>query len=45
MSAWTDRFSIQGKSACVTGASQGIAAEICDVLADAGADIAAIALD
>ncbi len=45
MSAWTNRFSIQGKRACVTGASQGIGAEICDVLADAGADIAAIALD
>ena len=43
--AWTDRFSLHGKRALVTGASRGIGAEICGVLADAGADIAAIARD
>ena len=45
MSTWTERFSLAGKRACVTGGSQGIGAEICGVLADAGADIAAVALD
>jgi len=45
MSNWTERFSLAGKRACVTGGSQGIGAEICSVLADAGADITAIALD
>ena len=45
MAGWVDRFSLSGKRACVTGGSQGIGAEISGVLADAGADIAAIALD
>ncbi|MEM8949619.1 MAG: glucose 1-dehydrogenase [Pseudomonadota bacterium] len=45
MTGWADRFSLSGKRACVTGGSQGIGAEICAVLADAGADIAAVALD
>jgi NAD(P)-dependent dehydrogenase (short-subunit alcohol dehydrogenase family) len=45
MSTWTERLSLAGKRACVTGGSQGIGAEICGVLADAGADIAAVALD
>lgn len=43
MSSWVDRFSLQGKTALVTGASRGIGAEICRVFADAGADIVALA--
>ena len=43
ISSWTDRYSIRGKRALVTGASKGIGYEICRVFADAGADIAAIA--
>jgi 2-deoxy-D-gluconate 3-dehydrogenase len=39
------RFSLTGKSALVTGASKGIGSEICRVLADAGADIVAVARD
>jgi 2-deoxy-D-gluconate 3-dehydrogenase len=39
------RFSLTGKNALVTGASKGIGNEICRVLADAGADIVAIARD
>jgi NAD(P)-dependent dehydrogenase (short-subunit alcohol dehydrogenase family) len=39
------RFSLTGKNALVTGASKGIGNEICRVLADAGADIVAVARD
>jgi NAD(P)-dependent dehydrogenase (short-subunit alcohol dehydrogenase family) len=39
------RFSLTGKKALVTGASKGIGSEICRVLADAGADIVAVARD
>jgi NAD(P)-dependent dehydrogenase (short-subunit alcohol dehydrogenase family) len=39
------RFSLAGKNALVTGASKGIGSEICRVLADAGADIVAVARD
>lgn len=42
---WTDRFSLAGKRAVVTGASKGIGQKICEVFADAGADIVAIARD
>ncbi len=42
---WTDRFSLAGRVALVTGASKGIGAAICEVYADAGADIVAVARD
>lgn len=42
---WQDRFSLTGRKAFVTGASKGIGAEICEVFADAGADIVAVARD
>jgi len=45
MADWAERFSVQGKRALVTGASKGIGLEVCKVLADAGADIAAVARD
>ena len=45
MARWTERFSLAGKRALVTGASKGIGLETCKVLADAGADIAAVARD
>jgi NAD(P)-dependent dehydrogenase (short-subunit alcohol dehydrogenase family) len=45
MPAFVERFSLAGKRALVTGASKGIGAEICRVLADAGADLAAVARD
>lgn len=38
---WTERFSIAGRTALVTGASSGIGAEIARVFADAGADVIA----
>ncbi|MCB8882498.1 SDR family oxidoreductase [Acidisoma cellulosilytica] len=41
----TDRFSLSGKKALVTGASKGIGTELCSVLAEAGADIVALARD
>ena len=45
MAEWTKRFSLEGKCALVTGASKGIGFETAKVLADAGADIAAVARD
>jgi len=45
MSSYIERFSLSGKKAVVTGASKGIGLEICAVLAEAGADIAAVARD
>ena len=45
MSDWIERFSLQGRTALVTGASKGIGFEICRVFADAGADIVATARD
>ncbi len=45
MAGYIDRFSLAGRKALVTGASKGIGQEICAVLADAGADIVAVARD
>jgi len=45
MAEFVERFSLTGKKALVTGGSKGIGAEICRVLADAGADIVAVARD
>jgi NAD(P)-dependent dehydrogenase (short-subunit alcohol dehydrogenase family) len=45
MAEWTKRFELTGKRALVTGATQGIGLEACKVLADAGADIAAVGRD
>ncbi len=45
MARYVDRFSLAGRRALVTGASKGIGLEICAVLADAGADIVAVARD
>ncbi|MGE0240405.1 MAG: SDR family NAD(P)-dependent oxidoreductase [Parvibaculaceae bacterium] len=45
MADWIKRFSLAGKAALVTGASKGIGFDICKVLADAGADIAAVGRD
>lgn len=45
ISSWTERYSIHGKRALITGASKGIGYEICRVFAEAGADIAAVARD
>ncbi len=45
MARFTERFSLNGRRAFVTGASKGIGLEICAVLADAGADIVAVARD
>ncbi len=41
MAQWTERFSLAGRKAFITGASKGIGAEIARVFADAGADIVA----
>ena len=45
MARFVERFSLAGRRALVTGASKGIGLEICAVLADAGADVAAVARD
>jgi len=45
MADWIKRFSLTGKVALVTGATKGIGFDICKVLADAGADIAAVGRD
>lgn len=45
MADWTKRFGLGGKQAMVTGATKGIGREACLVLADAGADIAAVGRD
>jgi NAD(P)-dependent dehydrogenase (short-subunit alcohol dehydrogenase family) len=45
MADFVNRFSVEGRKAMVTGASKGIGAEACRVLADAGADIVAVARD
>ena len=45
MARYVERFSLAGRRALVTGASKGIGLEICAVLADAGADVAAVARD
>jgi 2-deoxy-D-gluconate 3-dehydrogenase len=45
MPDWMKRFALDGKTALVTGATKGIGLETCKVLADAGADIAAVGRD
>lgn len=45
MTSISERFSIAGRKALITGASKGIGAEICRVFAEAGADIVAVARD
>ena len=45
MPDWTRRFALDGRTALVTGATKGIGFETCKVLADAGADIAAVGRD
>ncbi len=45
MADWIKRFGLGGKRALVTGATKGIGFETCKVLADAGADIAAVGRD
>lgn len=45
MADWIKRFALTGKRAMVTGATKGIGLEACKVLADAGADIAAVGRD
>ncbi len=43
--SYMERFSLPGRKALVTGASKGIGVEACRVLAEAGADIVAVARD
>lgn len=45
MTDWNKRHGLVGKTALVTGATKGIGIETCKVLADAGADIAAVGRD
>lgn len=45
MQDWVKRFSLEGKRALVTGASKGIGLAVCEVLAEAGADVAITARD
>ncbi len=45
MTNWIKRHSLQGRRALVTGATKGIGLEACKVLAEAGADIAAVGRD
>ncbi len=45
MPEWTKRHSLEGRRALITGATKGIGLEACRVLADAGADIAAMGRD
>ena len=45
MSGWIKRFALDGRTALVTGATKGIGFETSKVLADAGADIAAVGRD
>jgi len=45
MAEWKARFALDGRRALVTGATKGIGFEACRVLADAGADIAAVGRD
>jgi NAD(P)-dependent dehydrogenase (short-subunit alcohol dehydrogenase family) len=45
MTEWVNRHGLSGKVAVVTGATKGIGIETCKVLADAGADIAAVGRD
>jgi NAD(P)-dependent dehydrogenase (short-subunit alcohol dehydrogenase family) len=45
MSEWMKRFALDGRTALVTGATKGIGFETCRILADAGADIAAVGRD
>ena len=45
MKQYMERFSVEGRRALVSGASKGIGLEVCKVLAEAGADICAVARD
>ncbi len=45
MPDWINRHALTGRCALVTGATKGIGLEACKVLADAGADIAAVGRD